>query len=147
MSIRNQIETQQLLDNLRSEWKFFPARFHDLTPSKKSDFLQQQGFDSFHDLLAHILAWWEETIKIINSILDFEELPEKDYDIDAFNAAAIEHFKDWSEEDLLLHFSNIRKALVTMVVDFPPGGLDNSRISDWLDSNLIEHYQEHKTPD
>ena len=144
MSKKKQLDVQQILDNLKFEWKPYPEQFHALSSSKKSEFLQRQGFASFHDLLAHVLAWWEEAIKIINSILDLEELPRKEYDIDAFNTASMEHFKDWTEEDLLIHFENIRNALMTMVVEFPPEGMDNRRISGWLDACLIEHYQEHK---
>ncbi|HKZ44755.1 MAG TPA: hypothetical protein VJZ78_06930 [Anaerolineales bacterium] len=147
MSAGKQLETQQLLDNLRTEWKPFPDRFHELTPSQRSEYLQQQGFGSFHDLLAHILAWWEEAIKIINSILDLEELPRREYDLDVFNAAAIEHFKIWSENDLLIHFDNICNALVTMLVELPDKGLENPRINGWLDACLLEHYQEHKIPE
>ena len=144
MSKKKQLDIQYVLNNLRLEWKPFPAEFKALSSVKKHEYLHQQGFASFHDLLSHILAWWEESIKIINSIMDLEELPQKEYDIDAFNKSAMEHFKEWTEEDLLIHFENIRNALVTMVVEFPPEGLDNPRINGWLDACLIEHYQEHK---
>jgi hypothetical protein len=146
MSEKKQLDIQHVLDNLILEWKPFPAEFQALSSSKKSEYLHQQGFSSFHDLLSHILAWWEEAIKIINSILDLEELPRKEYDIDAFNTAALEHFKEWTEEDLLIHFENIRKAMVTMVVEFQPEGFDNTRINGWLDACLIEHYLDHKIP-
>ena len=144
MSEKKQLDIQHVLDNLRLEWKPFPAEFQALSSPKKSEYLRQQGFASFHDLLSHILAWWEEAIKIINSIMDMEELPRKEYDIDEFNSTAMEHFKEWTEEDLLIHFENIRKALMNMAVEFSPTGLDNPRIKGWLVACLIEHYQEHK---
>ena len=134
---------QQLLDNLRKDWKAYPDRFNKLDPDRQAAFLKEQGYDSFHDLLAHILAWWEETIKIVNSILDLMEMPRKEYDIDAFNAAALEHYRGWKDGDLLVHFENLRQALVTLVVDLPESGLQNRRVNGWLNASLVEHFQEH----
>jgi len=134
---------QELLDNLRKDWKAYPGRFNQLSPESQAAFLKSQGYVSFHDLLAHILAWWEEAFKIINSILDNMELPRKEYDIDAFNAAALEHFRSWKEADMLIHFENIRQSLVTLVVDLPESGLHNPRINGWLNACLVEHFQEH----
>ena len=98
-----QLTCQELLDNLRQDWKTFPERFKQLSSNDQAAFLKSQGYENFHDLLAHIVGWWEEAAKIVNSILDNMELPKKKYDIDAFNAATIEHFKTWKEADLLIH--------------------------------------------
>lgn len=137
---------QELLDNLRKDWKTFPGRFDLLSPEAQAAYLKSQGYNSFHDLLAHILAWWEEASKIVISILDNMELPKKEYDIDAFNASTLEHFRTWKEADLRIHFENIRQSLVTLVVDLPESGLDNSRINGWLNACLVEHFQEHDIP-
>lgn len=134
---------QELLDNLRKDWKTYPERFKLLAPEDQAAFLKSQGYDNFHDLLAHILGWWQEAVKIVNSILDNMESPRKKYDIDAFNAAAIEHFKSWKEADLLIHFENVRHSLITLVADLPESGLHNSRINGWLNACLVEHFQEH----
>jgi DNA-binding ferritin-like protein (Dps family) len=137
---------QELLDNLRKDWKAFPERFNQLPPENQAAFLKSQGYDNFHDLLAHIVGWWEEAAKIVTSILDNMELPAKKYDIDAFNATTLEHFKTWKEEDLLIHFENIRQCLVTLVVDLPETGLHNPRINGWLNACLVEHFEEHDIP-
>jgi hypothetical protein len=137
---------QELLDNLRKDWKTFPARFSQLTPENKVAYLKTQGYESFHDLLAHILAWWEEACKIVNSILDNMEMPRKEYDLDAFNAEALKHFRSWKESDLLIHFENVRNSMVTMVVDLPESGLQNSRINSWLNACIVEHFHEHDIP-
>ena len=144
MASRKQLETRQLLDNLESEWKPFPSLFQELTAQEKADYLQKQGYSSFHDLLAHITAWWQEAINIVNSILDLDEMPRKEYDIDAFNADALLHFKNWKDEDLLIHYENLHQSLVTLVFELPQAGLHNPRINSWLDACLVEHYEEHK---
>jgi hypothetical protein len=138
---------QELLDNLHVDWKTYPERFNQLTPDKQAAFLKSQGYDSFHDLLAHILAWWEEAVKIVNSILDNMELPGKEYDIDAFNATALEHFQSWNEVDLLIHFENIRRSLLTLVVELPESGLLNASINGWLKACVVEHFQDHDISD
>ena len=137
----------EILDNLRKDWKVFPGRFKQLSPENQAAFLKSQGYDSFHDLLAHILAWWEEASKIVTSILDNMELPRKEYDIDAFNANALEHFRSWKETDMLIHFENVRESLITLVVDLPESGLHNPRINGWLKACLVEHFQEHDIPE
>jgi len=138
------LTSQELLDNLRKDWKAFPGLFTQLSPERQAAFLESQGYASFHDLLAHILTWWEEASKIVISILDNMELPRKEYNVDAFNAAALEHFRTWKETDLLIHFENVRQSLVTLVVDLPESGLQNPRINGWLKACVVEHYQEHK---
>ena len=134
---------QELLDNLCKDWKTYPERFNQLTPDRQAAFLKSQGYESFHDLLAHILAWWEEADKIVTSILDNMELPRKEYDINAFNAAALEHFQSWQEADMLIHFENVRQSLLTLVVEIPESGLVNPRINGWLKACVVEHFKEH----
>ncbi len=138
---------QELLDNLHIDWKTYPERFDQLSPDGQAAFLKSQGYESFHDLLAHILAWWEEAVKIINSILDNMEFPRKEYDVDTFNSAALEHFQSWKETDLLIHFENVRQSLLTLVVELPESGLLNPRINGWLKACVVEHFQEHDIPE
>ena len=137
------LNRQELLDNLCKDWKTYPERFNQLTPDRQAAFLKSQGYESFHDLLAHILAWWEEADKIVTSILDNMELPRKEYDINAFNAAALEHFQSWQEADMLIHFENVRQSLLTLVVEIPENGLVNPRINGWLKACVVEHFNEH----
>lgn len=138
------ITIQMVLDNLETDWKTYPKTFFSLDDAARSTFLSTQGYTSFHDLLAHILAWWEEAIMVIDSILDLREIPSKEYDLDAFNAAAIEKYKSWSEDDLLIHFENLRQQLIDLVADLPPDSLSNKRISSWLDGCLLDHYKVHR---
>jgi len=133
----------QLLDILNKDWESYPGRFKSLNPARQAAFLQEQGYASFHDLLAHIIAWWEEAIKIVDAIMDMEELPRKEYDLDAFNAAAVENYKKWKDADLLFHFENLRLALLNLVADMPENGLDNKRVNNWLNACVVEHYHTH----
>jgi hypothetical protein len=137
------ITCQQLLDNLNNDWKSYPERFQKMDPARQVIFLKEQGYDNFHDLLAHIIAWWQEAIKIVDAIMDMEEPQHKEYNIDDFNSAAIEHYRNWKDPDLMFHFENLREALINLVVELPENGLDNKRINNWLNACVVEHFQTH----
>lgn len=137
------VTCQQLLDNLNKDWESYPDRFREMDPVQQAIFLQEQGYASFHDLLAHIVAWWEEAIKIVDAIMDMEELPARQYDLDAFNADAIKNYKSWKDADLLFHYENLRQALIDLVVDLPENGLENQRVNGWLNACLVEHFHMH----
>jgi hypothetical protein len=137
------VTCQQLLDNLNKDWESYPDRFRKMDPARQAIFLQEQGYANFHDLLAHIVAWWEEAIKIVDAIMDLEELPTRQYDLDAFNADAIKNYQNWKDTDLLFHYENLRQALIDLVVDLPENGLENQRINNWLNACLVEHFHTH----
>jgi hypothetical protein len=137
------ITCQQLLDNLNKDWKTYPERFLKLDPDQQANFLKEQGYDSFHDLLAHIIAWWQEAIKIIDAIMDMEEPQRKEYNIDDFNSAAIERYRNWKDTDLMFHFENSREALINLVAELPENGLNNKRINNWLNACVVEHFHTH----
>jgi hypothetical protein len=138
------VTMQQVLDFLQDDWSRYITGFENLSPQEQTAFLERQGFRRFQDLLAHICAWWEEALKTITAILENYEYLERQYDIDAFNAEAVAQFKDWKEEDVITHFENLRESLLSLVADLPDEALAHPRIAGWLQSDVIEHAEEHK---
>ncbi len=138
------VSRQQVIHCLCEEWGKYRTRFESLPPAEQAAFLQGQGYATFHDLLAHICAWWEEGLKVIHSILENEEQPRREYDIDTFNANAIEHFRPWSQEDLFFHFENLRQTLLALVSELPEDAFSHRRIASWLNAVVLEHAAEHK---
>ena len=136
--------TPQLLDALQTGWGQYAAGFERLSPAEQAAFLQRQGYSRFHDLLAHVCAWWEETLEVVTAILEVRELPERHYNVDAFNAAAIAKYQDWKESDLLTHYENLREALLYLVAELPEEALKNKRIDGWLHASVVEHLHEHR---
>ncbi len=136
--------SQELLAVLQTGWAGYVTDFEQLSASDQAAFLERQGYGRFHDLLAHIVAWWEECLKIVTSILDVSEIPSREYDIDAFNAAAVAAYQNWKDDDLLVHFENLREALLHLVADLPTGAFENRRIDNWLYACVVEHLKEHK---
>lgn len=137
------ITSQQLFDALQTGWGEYVGKFNGLSPAEQSAFLEREGYPRFHDLLAHIIAWWEEALEIITAVLESHDLPSREYDIDAFNAEALAEYRDWTESDLLAHYENLREALLDLVAELPDGALENKRIAGWLHACVIEHYEQH----
>ncbi|MGC8856042.1 MAG: hypothetical protein ACP5QU_04510 [Anaerolineae bacterium] len=70
------VSRAQVIHCLREDWGKYRACFESLSVAEQAAFLQRQGYATFHDLLAHICAWWEEGLKVIHSILENEPLCE-----------------------------------------------------------------------
>ena len=51
-------------------WGEYVKQFNALSPEAQEAFLKKEGFANFHDLLAHVIGWWEEGLWIITGILD-----------------------------------------------------------------------------
>jgi len=133
-------------DMLKNEWATYVDDFGKLDDEKKKEFLSDQGFESFHHLLAHIIGWWEEGVRIIAGILDSPGFTWEDYDVDVFNAELIQKYSAWSDDDLLAQYEVVRKALLDLIVDLPNDAFMNKDIEICLKDDVIEHYDEHPIP-
>jgi hypothetical protein len=135
-----------VVDMLENEWGTYVDDFNKLDDEKKKEFLSDQGFESFHHLLAHIIGWWEEGVRIIAGILDSPGFTWEDYDVDVFNAELIQKYSTWSDDDLLAQYEVVRKALLDLIVDLPNDAFMNKDIETCLKDDVVEHYDEHPIP-
>jgi len=135
-----------VLDMLKRDWATYIDDFQHLEPEKQQEFLSKQGFENFHDLLAHIIGWWEEGARIINGILDSPSFTWQDHDVDSFNRELTEKFSAWSDDDLFMHYESLRLALIDLVVRLPEDAFRNKDIEEWLAADVVEHYDEHPIP-
>jgi hypothetical protein len=135
-----------VLDMLENDWASYIEDFHRLESEKQKEFLSKQGFDNFHDLLAHIIGWWEEGARIINGIVHSPSFTWQDHDIDSFNRELTQKFATWSDEDLFQHFESLRLALIDLVKRLPEDAFFNKDIEGWLADDLVTHYDEHPIP-
>jgi hypothetical protein len=134
------------LDMLENEWSEYVVNFHKLDAEKQQAFLAKQGVDNFHDMLGHIIGWWEEGARIINGILDSPSFTWTDPDTDEYNMVLKKKFASWSDDDLLQHFETVRLALIEMVSKLPDDGFLNKDIEGWLAADVVEHYDDHLIP-
>lgn len=132
-----------VVDMLENEWGTYIADFNRLDAEKQTEFLSKQGFQSFHDLLAHIVGWWEEGARIITGILNNPGFTWESHDTDAFNAELTEKYSAWSEDDLFKHYESVRVAMLDLTANLPDNFFLNGDIEDWLRDDVVEHYNEH----
>ena len=130
-------------DLLENEWAEYVEGFNCLDDEKKSEFLSKQGFESFHDLLAHIIGWWEEGSRVIRGMLDSPGFIWESQDVDAFNAELTEKFSAWSDDDLFKHYESVRLAMLELTAGLPEDAFLNKDIEGWLKDDVIVHYDEH----
>lgn len=131
------------VDMLKNEWATYINDFNCLKPEEQQDFLSKQGVSSLHDLLAHIVGWWEEGARIINGILSSPAFTWQDPETDSFNDELKKKFSNWSDDDLKKHYETVRLALIDMVERLPEDAFLNKDIEGWLASDIVRHYDDH----
>ena len=135
-----------ITDMLENEWAEYIEDFNRLDDEKQKEFLAKQGFESFHDLLAHIIGWWEESSRVIRGILDSPGFTWEGHDTDTFNAELTKKFFAWSDDDLFKHYESVRLAMLELTSTLPPDAFLNKDIEGWLKDDVVEHYDEHTMP-
>jgi len=135
-----------VIDLLENEWATYINDFDRLNEEEKKEFLSKQGFANFHDLLAHVIGWWEEGVRIIAGILDSPGFIWEPHDTDAYNLELTEKYSSWSDDDLLKHYDIVRRAMIELVIDLPEDAFFNKDIEGWLRDDVVEHYDEHPIP-
>lgn len=134
------------LDLLEIEWAAYIQNFQRLEPEKQHEFLAAQGYDNFHDLLAHIIGWWEEGARVINGILDSPGFTWEEPETDSFNTELVRKYATWSDEDLYEHYEVVRLALIDLVRRLPEDAFLNKDIEGWLADDVVSHYDDHPIP-
>ncbi len=132
-----------VLDTLQREWDGYPGRFQALTEEKQKAFLQKQGFPRFRDVTAHIIAWWEDGLKAIDSLSKDLTYHHPEKDTDSYNAEAVEIFGKMDEAEVGRKFELTRQSLIELVINLPEIIYDHKEVQEWLKADVIEHYYEH----
>jgi hypothetical protein len=135
-----------ITDMLENEWAEYIEDFNRLDDEKQKEFLVKQGFESFHNLLAHVVGWWEEGARIIRGILHSPSFTWESHDVDAFNAELTKKFSEWSDEDLFKHYETVRLAMLELVAHLPDDAFSHEDIEGWLKDDVVVHYDEHPLP-
>ena len=135
-----------VLDMLENDWATYIADFNRLDADKQKEFLSKQGFETFHDMLAHVIGWWEEGARIISGILDSPSFTWESHDTDAFNLELTQKYSTWSDEDLFKHYETVRLAMLELVADLPDDAFLNKDIEGWLKDDVVAHYDDHPIP-
>lgn len=135
-----------VIDILENEWAEYVENYRRLNAEKQTEFLSKQGVESLHDLLAHIIGWWEEAARIILGITDSPSFTWTDPNTDQFNLELTKKYSSWSDDDLFKHYDTLRLALIDLTDDLPDDAFLNRDIESWLASDVVEHYDDHVVP-
>ena len=135
-----------VVDMLENEWATYLADFNSLGDEKKTEFLSKQGFANFHDLLAHVIGWWEEGARIISGIVDSPSFRWESLDADAYNRELVQKYSTWSDDDLFRHYESVRLAMLELTADLPDDAFLNNDIEAWFRDDVVGHYDEHPVP-
>jgi hypothetical protein len=134
---------KRTLDFLEIEWATYIERFNRWPAEEGLKRVNAQGYGRFRDMLAHVLAWWEEGMGIILAIADEREYVRRKYDFDAFNAEAVAKYKDWNEAEFLAHFEKVRQKAAADLKSMKEAAWENRRVRSWVNGIFIEHAREH----
>ncbi len=136
----------ELIDLLDTVWLKYPQCLQRLSKDEQTRFAQQQGYAYPQDLLAHLGAWMEETLRVI-AYLQRDEKPPRSYNNDdEFNARAVQRFADRSRADVEAWYEQQRVALKQLIEQLSDEDLDQPRVYRWLVGTIAEHYDEHSLP-
>lgn len=134
---------QRTLNFIEIEWGTYIERFNRWPVEDGLKLVNDQGYRQFRDILAHVLAWWEEGVPIILAIAEEREYARKKYDFDAFNAEAITKYKDWNEAEFLAHFEKTRQKAAADLKTINDTAWENRRVRYWVNGIFIHHAREH----
>ena len=132
------------LDWLANDWAEYLADWKSLPAERQQKFLEKQGFTRFRDVVAHLVAWFEEAHTGIAGFVNDANYKHPSRDIDAFNAEVVEKYGAWKEEDVYAAFESARVKLIELVNSLTDEMLWMPRAQSWLMGDVIEHYFEHE---
>jgi len=137
------VTKQRTLDFLEIEWATYIERFQRWPVEYGLERVQEQGYERFRDMLAHIVAWWEEGMPVILAVAEGREYQRKIYDFDVFNAGAVAKYKDWHEQEFFIHFEKTRQKAAADLRSMNETAWENRRVRAWANGIFIHHAREH----
>ena len=130
-------------DMLQREWADYIPHFNALPEERQKAFLEKQGFVRFRDLIAHIVAWREDGLEIIDAISKDPDYRHPEEDTDAYNAQAVAIFGKLDEAEVWRRFETTRQSLIELAINLPDATFDHKTVQEWLKDDVIEHYFAH----
>jgi len=137
------ITKQRTLDYIKHEWGTYIERFNRLPKDEQEKRVREMGYEQFRDMLAHILAWWDEGMGVILAIAQEREYERRKYDFDVFNAEAVAKYKTWDEAGFLNQFEKTRQKMEADLGSISEAAFENRRVKAWLHGAIFDHAREH----
>jgi hypothetical protein len=142
-NIMSELIRTKVIETLEGDWASIIERYNSLSTDIKSEYLVKQGYARFADLLAHIIAWWEEGCKKIDRYLLDPEYQSSNIDINEFNANAVEKVKELPEDYVIKDFELRRIKVIIYIKNLPEIAFTNEKVIKQLEMEFIGHLNEH----
>jgi hypothetical protein len=140
----DKITRQSVLHLLNGDWADYVNHFRSLPLAAQAAFLEKQGYKRLTDLLAHIVAWWEEGLQAIQRFQNDPEARQPEIDIDSFNALAVEKVRAVGEVEEIRIFEEARGKFVEVVENLSKDDFKDERVLTQLKWELINHLEDHR---
>ncbi len=140
----DQITRQSVLNLLNRDWADYVARFQGLTPAAQAAFLEKQGYKRLVDLLAHIVAWWEEGLQAIQRYKNDPAARQLEIDVDSFNAREVEKVRGVSQAEEIRAFEEARRKFVEVVKGLSEDDFKDKRVVNQIKWELVNHLDDHR---
>ena len=137
------INKKRTIAYMEDEWGTYVERFNRLPAEEQVRRVNEQGYESLRDMLAHILAWWDEGMSIILAIAEERSFGRRKYDFDVFNAEAVSRYSTWDQAEFLLHFDKTRQKMALELKSMKESVFENRRVKAWIRAVVTHHAREH----
>jgi hypothetical protein len=138
-----QITREQFINLLKTGWGSYLKQFQSLSVEEQNAFLVRQGYAGLAELLAHVVAWWQDGSGKIAEMRADPAVKNPDYDVDSFNAQALRRFAGTSGAQMEELYETQRLAMLDLVESLSPAELADERINTRLYYEIVAHLQEH----
>jgi hypothetical protein len=138
------ITRQSILTLLTGDWADYVGQFQSLSPAAQAAFLEKQGYKRLTDLLAHIVAWWEEGMQAIHRYRSDPAARQAEIDVDSFNARAVERVRGVGEAEEIRLFEAARCRFIAEVEKLSEDDFKDERILNQIRWELVNHLEEHR---
>jgi hypothetical protein len=140
-SLRN-----DLLNTVETEWGRYLSTIVSMTTDDQDHYVHDQGYNSLKDLLAHICAWWQTALNVIETTRNGGAFQQNWKDDDEYNARVIQRYQNETLEQVEEDFDNSLEQIGGVIAELSDEEMQNPTIQRWLLDTVIVHYQKHEPP-
>jgi hypothetical protein len=133
----------QFQSRLQNDWLAYLNRFDHLSPDGRQAFLEKQGYARIGSLLGHIIAWWQDGAQAIQTMRANPAFPLGDYDVDTFNARAVETFSQYDDAEVRQMYLAQAQAMLDLVGALTDAEINQDNINTRLYYEILSHWNEH----
>jgi hypothetical protein len=144
----SRLGTRALLRALDDGWLAYLPALRALDAGEVQVYLATQGYEQMQDLLAHVIAWCEETLGVVPVLLQGGEVSQEHADDDdqSYNAQAVARLRNFGSQEVERRFTQAHAALARMLAFVPDAALEDINVYGWLYTTIVEHFNTHRLP-